>query len=118
MYSQVVRAGDMLHVSGQVAWNATGDIVGVDDPNAQVEQVFTNLGSALRAADSSFDDVVDVTIFYTDHRVVEPVMDALARSFAVPGPCLTGIEVTALAGTDLMVEIKLTAYAPATPGVL
>lgn len=112
LYSQVVRAGNTVHVSGQVAWNATGEIVGVDDPRAQVEQVFANLDSALTAANCSFDDVVDVTIFYTDDRVVEPVMAAFARNFTVPGPCLTGVEVAALAGAHLMVEIKLTAHAP------
>lgn len=112
LYSQVVRAGDAVHLSGQVAWDAQGNIVGVDDPTAQVEQVFENLRIALESAGASFDDVVDVTIFYTDDGAVEPGMAAFADHFTSPGPCLTGIKVAQLAGEDLLLEIKLTAHAP------
>lgn len=112
LYSQVVRAGDAVHVSGQVAWNVRGDVVGVDDPDAQIAQVFANLDHALESADATFDDAVDVTIFYTDDRIVEPAMAVFADRFGSPGPCLTGIKVAALAGADLLVEIKMTAHAP------
>ena len=66
-YSHAVSfGGTMVAVSGQVPLDADGNVVGVDDPEAQVRQVFRNLAAALRGAGSGMDRVVKLTIFLTD----------------------------------------------------
>ncbi|MET0425795.1 MAG: RidA family protein [Actinoplanes sp.] len=66
-YSHAVSfAGTMVAVSGQVPVDAGGAVVGVDDPAAQVRQVFRNLQIALAAAGSGMDRVVKLTVFLTD----------------------------------------------------
>ncbi len=68
-YSHVVAAtGRIVAVAGQVALDAAGNLVGEDDPEAQVRQVFDNIGTALAAAGSSFADVIKLTYFLTDSR--------------------------------------------------
>jgi enamine deaminase RidA (YjgF/YER057c/UK114 family) len=59
-YSQVVevRGGHTLYISGQVALDSSGKVVGSDDFTAQVRQVFANLKSRLDEAGASFNDVV------------------------------------------------------------
>ena len=65
-YSQAIRAGDFLFLSGQVALNpASGQIVD-GDVTAQTRRVMENLGAVLKAAGLSFDDVVRTTIYLTD----------------------------------------------------
>jgi enamine deaminase RidA (YjgF/YER057c/UK114 family) len=59
-YTQVVetRAGRTVYISGQVALDAAGNLVGVNDLQAQATQVFTNLAAALAAAGANFGQVV------------------------------------------------------------
>ena len=65
-YTDAVRAGDLLFVSGLVAVDTDGNLVGGDDVVAQARQVFDNLRQTLAAAGCSFGDVVKVTLFLTD----------------------------------------------------
>src|SRR5215472_16355049 len=66
-YTHVVTgAGRLVAVSGQIATDAEGALVGVGDPEAQARQVFENLRRCLAAAGATFDDVVKLTTFVTD----------------------------------------------------
>src|SRR5215831_20806399 len=67
-YSHVVEApaGTIVYISGQVALDAEGRLVGEGDFEAQTRQVFENLTSALEAADASWGDVVKLTYFARD----------------------------------------------------
>lgn len=60
------RVGELLFVSGQLPLGPTGQIVGVGDFRAQVEQVFENLGAVLEAGGSGFDRVIKLTAFFVD----------------------------------------------------
>ncbi|GAA1717936.1 RidA family protein [Fodinicola feengrottensis] len=62
----VVYKGQTVVISGQVPLDADGVLVGPDDPAAQIEQVFTNLETALAAAGATMADVVKLTVFLTD----------------------------------------------------
>lgn len=64
-YSQAVRSGDLLFLSGQIPLNAPGQLVagGIE---AQTRQVMENLAAVLAAAGARFDDVVKTTIYLTD----------------------------------------------------
>ncbi|MEM2921768.1 MAG: RidA family protein, partial [Candidatus Bathyarchaeia archaeon] len=65
-YSQGVRSGKMLFISGQVALNERGEVEGVNDFEKQVRCVFRNLQSTLKSGGASLQDVVQVTVFLTD----------------------------------------------------
>ncbi len=65
-FTDAVRAGELLFVSGVVAVDGDGKLVGGDDVVAQTRQVFENMRAILAAAGCGFDDVVKVTVFLTD----------------------------------------------------
>jgi len=67
-YSHVVEitSGKMIYISGQVALDASGNIVGQGDYRAQIQQVFRNLKTALEAAGASFQNVVKLNYYVVD----------------------------------------------------
>jgi enamine deaminase RidA (YjgF/YER057c/UK114 family) len=66
-YSHAVAfSGTMIAVSGQVPADAEGRIVGEDDPEAQLRQVFANLRAALASAGAGLEDIVKLTVYLTD----------------------------------------------------
>jgi 2-iminobutanoate/2-iminopropanoate deaminase len=67
-FAQGVQVGETLYVSGQIAQDADGQIVGVGDMNAQARQVFANIEAVLKEAGSSFRDVVKITCYVSDMR--------------------------------------------------
>jgi enamine deaminase RidA (YjgF/YER057c/UK114 family) len=105
----VVSSGKLVHVSGQVALNAAGEVVGKDDMAAQTEQVYLNLGHALAAAGARLADVFKVVTY-----VVGLNPEKLAAVRAVrnkhlgdgPYPASTLVGVTALVHPDLLIEIE------------
>jgi enamine deaminase RidA (YjgF/YER057c/UK114 family) len=109
-YSPAVRSGDLLFVSGQVGSRPDGS----PEPGfeAQVRRAFANLEATLRAGGCGFDDVVDVTTFFTDPQTQVGTALAVRDEFfkSAPYPSLTGIGVTWLAGFDF--EIKVIARIP------
>jgi reactive intermediate/imine deaminase len=66
-YSHAVAfSGRMVAISGQIPLDADGGLVGADDPQAQVRQVFENLKTALAAAGAGMEDLVKLTVYLTD----------------------------------------------------
>jgi 2-iminobutanoate/2-iminopropanoate deaminase len=110
-YSHAVRMGDFVFVSGQVAQNVKGELVGKDDIRAQTEQVFENLRLILEAAGSGLDLVGKVTVLITrlDYRPV--VHEIRARVFGKFGhtPASTLAVVTSLALPEFLVEVDAVA---------
>src|ERR1700737_2940061 len=85
-YSQAVRAGDMLFVSGQIPLDpATGQIVS-GDVSAQTERVMLNLRAILEAAGCNFADVVKTTIYLVDLAQFADVNEVYGRFFEPPSP--------------------------------
>lgn len=109
-YSPAIRSNGFLFVSGQVG--STED--GSPEPGlqAQVRRAFTNLQAILAAADASFDDVIDVTVFMVDpQRNFEAIWQVVPEFWGqAPHPTLTAVGVTWLYGFDF--EIKVIARAP------
>ena len=94
-YSQAVRAGDTVYLSGQIPLDpATMQLVEGFEP--QVERVFDNLEAVCRAAGGSFRDVVRVTIYLTDLATFPAVNAIMARRFAEPYPARVTIGVASL----------------------
>ena len=111
-YTDAVRAGDLLFVSGCVPVDGEGRLVGGDDVVAQARQVFANVGSILEAGGATFADVVKVTVYVTDitDRVrINPVRQEL---FGDARPASTLVEVSALAIPGAKLEVEAVALVP------
>jgi len=95
-YSQAIRSGNMLYLSGQTPLDpATGEMV-AGDIEAQATRVFENLQAVLTAAGASFDDVVRVGIYMTDLGNFVTVNEVMKRYFREPYPARSTIGVAAL----------------------
>jgi len=108
-YSQAVRAGGLLFVSGQVPLDpATGQIVS-GDIAAQTHQVFRNIGEILAAGGASFDHVVRTTVFLADMNDFAAMNDVYGTYFAAPAPARATVQVSRLP-RDARIEIDVIAY--------
>ena len=111
-YTDAVRAGDLLFVSGVVAVDTAGRLVGADDVIAQARQVFESMRTVLGAAGCTFADVVKVTIFLTDvddRPLVNPVRQEV---FGSTRPASTLVEVSGLAVQGAKIEVDAIAAVP------
>jgi 2-iminobutanoate/2-iminopropanoate deaminase len=107
-YSQAVRAGQLLFLSGQVALDpATGQMVegGVAE---QTRRVFENLGAVLAAGGRSFADVVRTTVFLADMNDFAAMNEIYGQYFKEPFPARATVQVARLP-KDARVEIDLIA---------
>src|SRR5476649_2053790 len=96
-YTDAVRWGDMLFVSGIAPLDGEGRLVGGSDPAAQTRQIFENMKRILDAAGTGFGDVLKVTVYLTDiddRTLINPVRQYY---FGAARPASTLIEVSALA---------------------
>jgi 2-iminobutanoate/2-iminopropanoate deaminase len=110
-YSQAVRAGDLLFVSGQIPLDpATGAVV-EGDVSAQTRRVMLNLDGILKAAGASFDDVVRATVFLADISDFPAVNEVYGEFFSIPAPARSTIEVSRLP-RGARLEIDLVAALP------
>lgn len=95
-YSQAIRAGDTVYLSGQLPLDpATGQLV-EGDMRAHVRQVFTNLAAVAAEAHTSLDSAVKVTVFLTDLTHFSIVNEVMAEFFAQPYPARSAIGVASL----------------------
>jgi len=94
-YSQAVRAGDTLYLSGQIGLDpASGQLVqGIE---SQIERVFGNLKAVAEAAGASLGDVVKLTVYLTDLTNFARVNEAMARYFNPPYPARAAVGVASL----------------------
>jgi 2-iminobutanoate/2-iminopropanoate deaminase len=111
-FTDAVLAGGFLHVSGIVAVDGEGRLVGGDDVVAQTRQVFENMRAVLEAAGCGFDDVVKVTIFLTDVDDRARINPVRKEVFGDTRPALTLVEVPRLAVEGAKVEIECVALVP------
>jgi len=111
-FTDAVRAGGFLHVSGVIAVDAEGNLVGGDDVVAQTRQVLENMRAILEAGGCGFEDVVKVTIFLTDVDD-RPLINPLRQeAFGSARPASTLVEVSRLVLPEAKVEIECVALVP------
>ena len=94
-YSQAVRAGDTVYLSGQIPLDPKTMQI-VEGFENQVKQVFDNLEAVCRAAGGGFGHVVRLTIFLTDLGKFSTVNDMMAARFQAPFPARATVGVAAL----------------------
>jgi reactive intermediate/imine deaminase len=105
-YTDAVRFGNLLFISGVGPLDEQGRLVGGDDPVAQTRQVFRNMQLILKAAGAQFSDVVRVTVYLT-HIDDRPAINPVRREFfGDTRPASTLIEVSKLAVPGMRVEIE------------
>lgn len=103
------QVGNLLFLSGQAAIDEAGNIMGAEDFDQQVEQVFVNIDRVLAAGGSNRSKIVKVTIYLTDMAYFPQIVEARKQYFSPPYPADTIVEVKALAIPGLMVEIDVIA---------
>jgi reactive intermediate/imine deaminase len=111
-YTDAVRAGNLLFVSGFLPVDGNGSLVGGDDVVAQARQVLGNLGTVLGAAGATFADVVKVTVYLTDIADRARINPVRQEFFGEARPASTLVEVSALAVPGAKLEIEAVALVP------
>lgn len=113
-YTDAVRVGDLLFVSGCVPTDGQGNVVGGADVAAQARKVFENIGAILCAAGAGFADVAKVTVYLTnidDRPLINPVRQEV---FGDARPASTLVEVSRLAIPGIKIEVEAIARVPAS----
>lgn len=101
-----------IYISGQVAINTDGQIVGIDDLATQTRQVFENINSALETSELKFNDVVKLTFFLTDISQMAIVRDIRDQYIDTKNPpASSAVEVRKLINDNLLIEIEAIAVA-------
>ncbi len=108
----VVSSPRQVHISGQVALDASGAIVGEGDLSAQAEQVYANLAAGLAAAGADFSRVFKVVTYVVDLTREKAAAVRVVRAKYLgegPFPASTMVGVTALVDPRLQIEIEVVA---------
>ncbi|MSP67892.1 MAG: RidA family protein [Alphaproteobacteria bacterium] len=109
-YTHAIRTGDFLTISGQIALDKEGRLVGHGDIEAQVHQVFKNLQSILTEAGAGFDKLVKTGVFLTHPFYREAFRKIRAQYLGSHAPCSTVLVVASLAQPHFLVEVEAVAY--------
>lgn len=108
-----VPAGRLVFVSGQVARDADGQLVGKGDIKAQTRKTLQNVQAVLAESGATMDDVVKVTVFVTDladHFAA--IHEVRSEFFKSDYPASTLVEIKSLADKDMLIEIEAIAVDP------
>ncbi|MGN6415370.1 RidA family protein [Flexivirga sp.] len=110
MWSNCLRVGDLISVSGMTARGADGETV-IGDEYDQAMVIFGKIRDLLAAAGAQLDDVLKMTIFVTDITQNAKVWDARKQFFTGDFPTCTLVQVAALAKPEIRLEIEALAVA-------
>lgn len=111
-YTHAVIHGDVVYVSGCVAANGRGELIGGDDPAAQTRQVLANITAILAAAGTSMANVLKMTVYLTDIDDRPKINPVRQEFFGDARPASTLIEISRLALAGAKVEIDVVACIP------
>jgi enamine deaminase RidA (YjgF/YER057c/UK114 family) len=101
-----MEGGRLLYISGQVAWDASGDIVGKGDVRAQARQTFENLRGVLQAAGGDLSSLMKITTYITRLEDFPAVAEARSAVFSGELPASTLIVVKSLFHPDFLIEVE------------
>jgi 2-iminobutanoate/2-iminopropanoate deaminase len=110
-YSQgvKVKGGTLVVISGQVAWDVQGNLVGKGDIRAQTRQVFENLKNMLASAGATFQDVVKLGVFLKNLEDFAAFREVRAQYLKPPFPPTTLLVVKSLAREEWLLEAEVMA---------
>ncbi|MBM7784163.1 RidA family protein [Tenggerimyces flavus] len=105
--------GQVVHVTGQVAWDADSNVVGVGDAETQLEKAFDNVRVILEAVGGRLDDIVSQTIYFVDRDDLPAIQHVRSRHFpAETAPVSILIQAAGLVIPELVVEVVPIAVVP------
>lgn len=102
-------AGRTIYVSGQVAFDTEGNVVGERDVKLQTETVLEHVKTVVEEAGGGMEDIVKVTVFITDMGLYDEIHEVRRRYFEEPYPASSMVEVSALIDPRLLIEIEAVA---------
>ena len=105
-WSQGVRIGELLFVSGQVGENAQGVVVARDDFRAQAEQALENIRRVIEAAGGTTQDIVKIAAFLTDAKDFPAYNEVRGAFFGRDFPASTSVVVKDLARPEYLIEVE------------
>ena len=108
-YSQAIRSGEFLFVSGQIPLDPSTGALVEGDVRAQARRVLENLGAILAAAGGSFDRVVKTTVYLVDMNDFPAMNEEYGKFFGAPAPARATVQVGRLP-KDVRVEIDAIAH--------
>lgn len=111
-YSRAVRVGTLVEVSGTVAADDNGNVVGRDDAYQQTLFILQKIGTALEAVGASLQHVVRTRMFVTDISRFNDYARAHGEVFASVRPCTAMLEIKGLVAPEYLIEIEATAILP------
>lgn len=95
-YSQAVRAGDTIYISGQIPFDPATGLLISGDIEAEIRRVFENLKAIAEAAGATLGHAVKLTVFLTDMGCFAKVNEVMATYFTAPYPARAAVGVAAL----------------------
>ena len=104
--SQAQRVGELIYVSGQVAYDNERRTVGGHSAYAQSRHVFGRIKALVEASGAKMDDIIKLTMYTTDMRFQPDIWKARREFFSGDFPCSTLVEVTSLVRPEFLIEIE------------
>lgn len=108
-YSRAVKVGNIIEVSGTVASDENGNVIGRDDAYQQTKYILQKIETALEKAGASLKDVVRTRMFVTDISRFNEYAKAHGEAFSQIKPCTSMYEVNGLVAPEYLIEIEATA---------
>ena len=108
-YIRVDNPKALIFLSGQLARDANGNLVGAGDMAEQTRQCIRNMRTVLEAAGGTLEDIVSIVVYTTDMRAFKEIVAAREEFFVAKLPTSTIVEVNHLADPGLMIEFQATA---------
>ena len=105
------RGSRIVYISGQVGFDADGNLVGEGNHILQAQQAYRNVATAIEAAGGSVEDIAKITVFVVGHRqdLVEPLRAARNEVFGDHRPASTFLGVEKLIYPTLLIEVEAVA---------
>ena len=108
-FCQVVKAGNLIFLRGQVGSDFDGNVVGLGDPAAQADQAMRNVKQLLEEAGSGLQDICKITVYVTDRAYRNAVYKTIGKWLKGVYPVSTGLIVQGLARPEWVMEIEVIA---------
>ena len=104
-YSPGTRGGNMVFTAGQVAWDKTGNLIGINDVRAQTVQTLANVEAVLKEGGAELSDVVKCNVYLKDMKDFQIMNEEFAKLFPDNPPARTTVQ-TPMAEPEMLVEIE------------
>lgn len=107
-YCRAVKIGNVIEVSGTVAVDNNGEIIGENDPYIQAKFILLKIQNSIEQLGAKLEDVIRTRMYVTNIKDWEKIGKAHSELFKIIKPCTTMVEVSALIDPRYLVEIEAT----------